>query len=122
MGFFSNFWDSITSNLCSMNFWLGCSHGSVLGVNFSTQSLHFENHGIKDVPKPRIKEEKVVNGTRQVQLVWGNDIVNTKEFTPEENMVTPEEEYDSLESTCNTKKNHGSRMLRYTAGIFIGKF
>ena len=35
-------------------------------------------------------------------------------------MIVPNEEYDSLPSTCNTKKNHGNRQLRYTAGIFLG--
>ena len=81
---------------------------------------YFEQTNSHDLPKPKIKKTLKIRGSEETQLFWtSND--GTEEYHPSAEIVNPDE-YRGVDSNCNTKKARGSRLMRYSAGIFLGQW
>ena len=79
---------------------------------------YFEQTNSHDLPKPKIQKTLKIRGSEEIQLFWtSND--GTEEYHPSAEIVNPDE-YRGVDSNCNTKKARGSRLMRYSAGIFLG--
>ena len=80
---------------------------------------YFDSTGSTDVPNPKITEiVKKIRDSEEIRLAW--NVPDGEEYPISNEAANPESAYQKLESSCNTKKQKGTPLLRRTAGIFIG--
>jgi hypothetical protein len=79
---------------------------------------YFEQTKKNNIPKPRVKRTKTVGSKTYYLLTWDGDDTCEDQFVPAADFyIDSDQEVDSV---CNTRKHHGARFCRTTAGIFIG--
>ena len=81
---------------------------------------YFEKNGSADIPRPRIKSTKKVGSGLYYLLSW--DKTDAPDYYVSENdfVISPEEEAKMI--SCNTKKSHGARFCKTSAGIMVGAY
>ena len=81
---------------------------------------YYEKNGSADIPKPRIKSTKNVGSGKHYLLTWDSSD-EPDYYVPESDfIISPEEEVRM--TSCNTKKSHGARMCKTSAGIMVGAY
>ena len=80
---------------------------------------YFDRTGSNDIPDPKITSRQKMRESEQIRLAWNVEDGETY-ATPSQDRMDPDKVYNKLESSCNTKKQKGSPMLRRSAGIFLG--
>ena len=79
---------------------------------------YFDSTGSTDVPNPKITSRKKIRDGEEIRLGW--NVPDGEEYPISNEAANPESVYQKLESSCNTKKQKGTTLLRRTAGIFLG--